>query len=293
MTRSRVGVASNPEIGSIVVMTLTDDIAPLDPRHAQRRLDRAAARFDGADFVHAATRDGLLARLEPMLVDAKTVVDLGAATGSATRLLAKRFRGARIVAADLSAAMLHQARKRRSWFTRSSVVQADASALPFANHSVDVVFANLLLPWIDAPERVFSEIARVLRSNGLFLFSTLGPDSLSELRSAWGEFDPDAHVRRFPDMHDIGDAAVRARLRDPVLDVDRLTVTYGSAQDLFADLTAIGARNSLRQRGRSLSARSLRGMIAALERDRRDGRLSFELEIVYGHCWGPGALAAA
>ncbi len=274
-------------------MKPTDAISPLDVRHAQRRLDRAASRFDAADFVHAATRDGLLARLEPIVIDAGTVVDLGAATGAATVLLARRFRRARVIAVDLSAAMLQRARKRRSWFSRTPVVQADAAALPFASHSIDVVFANLLLPWIDAPERVFAEIARVLRGNGLFLFSTLGPDSLSELRSAWGTLDPDQHVRRFPDMHDIGDAAVRARLRDPVLDVDRLTVTYGSAAALFADLTAIGARNSLRQRERSLAgAASLRSMVEALEQTRQSGRLSFELELVYGHCWGPGPLAA-
>ena len=275
-------------------MKLTDQISPLDTGHAKRRLDRAASRFDAADVVHAATRDGLLTRLEPMLVEAKTVIDLGAATGSATALLAKRFRGAHVIAIDLSAAMLQQAHKRRSWFSRSSVLQADAAALPFGSHSVDVVFANLLLPWIDAPARVFGEVARVLRDGGLFLFSTLGPDSFSELRRAWSELDPDDHVRRFPDMHDVGDAVVRAGLRDPVLDVDRLTVTYGSPQALFADLTAVGARNSLQRRCRSLGgAAPVRAMIRALERMRENDRLSFELEIVYGHCWGPGPTAAA
>ncbi len=274
-------------------MTLTDDISPLDVGHAKRRLDRAAASFDNADFVPAATRDGLMARLEPMLVDAATVVDLGAATGSATTLLTKRFRGAQVVATDLSAAMLQQARRRRSWFSRVSLVQADAAALPFANNSIDVVFANMLLPWIDEREQVFTEIARVLRSGGLFLFSTLGPDSLSELRSAWGEREADHHVRRFPDMHDIGDAAVRARLRDPVLDVDRLTVTYRSAEAVLADLTAVGARNSLQRRRRSLAgAPALHVMTEALERMRQDGLISLELEIIYGHCWGPGPLAA-
>ena len=273
-------------------MKLTDDIAPLDMRHVRRRLDRAASLFDAADFVHTTTRDGLLARLEPMVIKASTVVDLGAATGSATPLLARRFRGAHVVATDLSAAMLQRARKRRSWFARTSVVQADAGALPFPSHGIDVVFANLLLPWVDAPGRVFAEIARVLRRDGLFLFSTLGPDSFSELRRAWGELDPDDHVRRFPDMHDVGDAIVRAGLRDPVLDADRLTVTYGSTQALCADLTAVGARNSLRRRSRTLGgAGPVRAMLQALDRARRHGRLSFELEIVYGHCWGPGAAA--
>ena len=272
-----------------------DDENPLlNSKDVRQRFDRAAAGFDSVDFVHSTTRNGLLERLAPMAVDATHVIDLGAATGSAAPLLAKRFRGAHVVAVDISSDMLRLAKKRRSWFARVSAVQADAYSLPFSDQSVDVVFSNLLLPWIDDPARVFAEIARVLRDNGLFLFSTLGPDSLDELRQAWGGSDPDAHVRRFPDMHDIGDAAVRAGLCDPVLDVDRLLVTYRTTEALFADLSAVGARNSLQRRSRSLGgARRFREMASALDSSRKAGLLSLDLELVYGHCWGPGARSPA
>ena len=119
----------------------------------RRRFDRAAATFDSSDFVHEVTRDGLLSRIEPMTVDARTVVDLGAATGSATPALRKRFRRSRIIALDLSAAMLEKARSKQSWFTRISAIQADATAIPLADDSIDVVFANLLLPWLNDPPR--------------------------------------------------------------------------------------------------------------------------------------------
>lgn len=275
-------------------MNPDDENPRLNRKDVRQRFDRAAAGFDSADFVHSTTRNGLLARLAPMVVDATRVVDLGAATGAAAPLLAKRFRGAHVVAVDISSDMLRLAKKRRSWFARVSAVQADAHSLPFSDHSVDVVFSNLLLPWIDDPARVFAEIARVLRDNGLFLFSTLGPDSLDELREAWRGSDPDAHVRRFPDMHDIGDAAVRAGLCDPVLDVDRLLVTYRTTRALFADLSAVGARNSLQGRSRSLGgARRFREMASALDGSRSDGLLSLDLELVYGHCWGPGARSPA
>jgi len=275
-------------------MNPDDENSLLNSKDVRRRFDRAAAGFDSVDFIHSSMRKGLLARLAPMVVDASRIVDLGAATGSAAPLLAKRFRGAHVVAVDVSGDMLRLVKKRRSWFARVSAVQADANSLPFADHSVDVVFSNLLLPWIDNPARVFAEIARVLRDNGLFLFSTLGPDSLKELREAWGGSDPDVHVRRFPDMHDIGDAAVRAGLCDPVLDVDRLLVTYRTTEALFADLSAVGARNSLRRRSRSLGgARRFREMANALDRSRNDGLLSLDLELVYGHCWGPGARSPA
>lgn len=271
-------------------MNLRDDIAALNVKDVQRRFDRVASRFDSVDFIHSTTRDGLLARLEPIVVEAKTVIDLGSATGSGSRLLTRRFRGAHIIAADLSRNMLEQGQKKKSWFARTSAVQANATALPFSEQSIDVVFANLLLPWIDDPARVFAEVCRVLREGGLFLFATLGPDSLDELRRAWGEPGSDEHVRRFPDMHDLGDAAVRAGLRDPVLDVDRLSVTYGKADALFEDLTAVGARNSLQHRRRSLGgAVRFKAMVNALDAARIDGLLTLDLELVYGHCWGSGS----
>ena len=261
-------------------------------RDVQRRFDRAAARFDEADFVHTVTRNGLLERLEPMLVEAKTVVDLGCGTGSACKALARRFRRSRVVGVDLSHGMLAQLSLKRPWRSRIAAVQADAHALPFADQSVDVIFANLLLPWVDDPTMLFREVGRVLRKGGLMLFSTLGPDSLLKLRRAWQSVDAGAHVNLFMDMHDVGDAAVRAGLSDPVLDVDRLAVTYTSSAALFQDLTATGARNCLRERERSLQGRKrFDAMTNVLEANRSDGVIRLELELVYGHCWGTGAIA--
>ena len=266
----------------------------LRQRDIRRRFDRAAAGFDEADFVHTVTRDGLLERLDPMLVEARTVIDLGCGTGSACKQLGGRFRRARVVGIDLSANMLRELERKRSWRSKPAAVQADAAALPLADSSVDVVFANLLLPWIADPGTVFGEVARVLREGGLMLFSTLGPDSLLALRNAWQRVDTDPHVNGFPDMHDIGDAAVRAGLRDPVLDVDRLGVTYPDPAALFRDLTAAGARNSLRERSKSLIGRErFAAMSSALDSGRRDGVIHVELELVYGHCWGSGAIAGA
>lgn len=268
------------------------DTARLRTADVRRRFDRAAPGFDGVDFVHAVTREGLLERLDPLLVAAGTVVDLGCATGAACRHLARRFRPFRVIGLDLSFAMLRQTQKKRSLWEKTSAVQADATALPFPDQSVAVIFANLLLPWIDDPAELFAEVARVLQKNGLFLFSTLGPDSLSELRSAWKSVDADVHVQQFFDMHDIGDTAVRAGLRDPVLDVDRLAITYASADAAFADLTAIGGRNCLLDRRRSLTGRARFGeLLGALEATRRDGALRFDLELIYGHCWGAGRTA--
>ncbi len=270
-----------------------DDNPVLNLRDVRSRFDRAAKSFDNADFVHEVTRNALIERLRPMLVDASVVVDLGSATGASTRLLSRLFRRACVVPVDLSRPMLLTARKKQGWFSKRGAVQADAAHLPFAEQSVDVVFSNLLLPWIDDPQRVFLEVSRVLRKGGLFSFATLGPDSLRQLRDAWDLLDPGGrHVMRFADMHDIGDGLVRAGLADPVLDVDRLTISYASPASLFRDLTAAGARNSMSGREKSLFGKQrFADLCEALEGSSEDGTIRIDLELVYGHCWGAGGRA--
>jgi malonyl-CoA O-methyltransferase len=270
-------------------MKPTDNHNSLRSIDVKRRFDRAAETFDDADFLHRVTRKGLLSRLAPMTVDVQTVVDLGCATGSALRALRKRFRGATLIAFDMSQSMLQRAQGRLSWPAKVRAVQGDARALPFAESSIDVMFANLLLPWIDDPETVFREIARVLRKGGLFAFATLGPDSLLELRRAWESVDTAPHVRQFPDMHDVGDALVRSGLRDPVLDVDRLSVSYPDGRALLRDLSAAGARNSLRYRHRGLLGRGRYDRLhQVLLASRTEEALYLQFELVYGHCWSGG-----
>jgi malonyl-CoA O-methyltransferase len=268
-----------------------NDKSTLNIRDVRRRFDNAAVNFDSADFVHAVTRDGLFARLELLAPEAKSILDLGSATCGASAQLRRRFGRAHIVSLDISRNMLLQGVRKRSLASRfspfrSSYVQADASSLPLSDQSIDLVFSNLLLPCIDKPDPVFNEVARVLRKDGLFAFATLGPDSLLEISRAWSNVDEHAHVNRFLDMHDIGDALVRSGLSDPVLDVDRLTVRYKNSADLFADLTRTGARNALQWRNRSLvGKRRFQQMEAALA---GSGEINLDLELVYGHCWGGG-----
>lgn len=259
----------------------------LNRKHIRRRFEKAASSFDTADFLHAAMREGLLARLEPVLVEANVVIDLGAATGAAGHALTKRFKGSHVVAVDLAHNMLVNGRRRKSWFSKITHAQADAQCLPFADASVDVVFSNMLLPSIGNPDGVFREVSRVLRKDGVFAFATLGPDSLHELMSAWLSIDDAAHVASFADMHDIGDGLVRAGFRDPVLDVERLLVSYEDSGKLFKDLTAVGARNVLSERVRGLTGKGhFDAMTAALDSTAVGGKITLDLELVFGHCWG-------
>ena len=223
------------------------------------------------------------------MIDAKKILDLGGATGTASRQLCKRFRRSRVIVLDASREMLRIAEQKRSWFSRVSLLQGNALALPLQTGCVDLVFSNLLLPWIDDLQAMFAEVARALRKGGLFAFATLGPDSLSEIREAWSSVDDGQHVNMFADMHDLGDGLMRAGFRDPVLDTDFLNVSYKGTNALFRDLTLVGARNSLAGRTKSLTGKQrFRAMEARLRELSKDGLLELRLELVYGHAWGGG-----
>jgi malonyl-CoA O-methyltransferase len=169
-----------------------------------------------------------------------------------------------------------------------SVACGDLAALPFPSGVFDLVWSNLALQWCVDPAAVFAEFLRVMRLGGLLMFSTLGPDTLKELRAAWSAADGHTHVSRFPDMHDLGDALVRTRFADPVMDAERLTVTYPRLSDLMADLKSVGAHNATDRRPRGLTGpRRLAALEAAYEAYRRDGRLPASYEVVYGHAWAP------
>jgi malonyl-CoA O-methyltransferase len=267
--------------------------APLPPRPesnaVRRAFDRCARNYDACDVIGARTRDALLARLDGMPLVPMIVLDVGAGTGKATRALRDRFRKARVIGLDVSTRMLVEARRRASWLRGFDVVCADAARLPLPDASVDLVYANLVLPWLADPDALLAEAHRVLRPRGLLTFSTLGPDTLLELREAWALVDDRPHVHAFADMHDVGDAVVRAGFAGPVLDADRVTVTYGDAQALYRDLRGSGGGNRLAGRQPSLTGRSRLAAVAAHYEARRnaDGRLPASCEIVYGHAWRP------
>ena len=235
--------------------------------------------------------DQLLEALDVISLSPKIVVDLGAGTGYCARQILRRYRGARAFLVDLSEQMLHQARTQAPRFrSRHSYACADAQALPFASNSVDLVVANFTLPWCYPLDPAFTECHRILRPEGLLLFSSLGPDTLGELRAAWATVDPQPRIHPFIDMHDIGDALVRAGFSSPVLECDPLTVTYTDVAAVLKDLRGSGAVNQLLTRRKGLTtSRALQAMMRAYETHRADGRLPLTCEVVYAHAWRPTA----
>jgi malonyl-CoA O-methyltransferase len=264
-----------------------EDLFRLDHAGVRAAFDRASARYESAARLQARVAEELLARLVGFAFEPQVVLDLGAGTGRAARQLKRRYPRAQVLALDLSLGMLRQARRHQHLWRRFARVCADAQRLPLATASVDVVFSNLMLQWCQPLDAALAEVRRVLRPAGFFAFSTFGPLTLHELRHAWAAADADTHVNHFIDVHDVGDALVRAGLSEPVLDVDRLEVHYPDALALMRDLKAIGAHNVTAGRPRTLLGRArLRRMQAAYEALRHGDELPATFEVIYGAAWG-------
>src|SRR5260364_2014 len=188
---------------------------------------------------------------------------------------------------------------RRHWFSlfarsvrarRWPVVQADFAMLPFAADTFDLLWSNLALHWHARPDEVLTEWQRVLRKGGLLMFSTLGPDSLRELRAAWCAADA-AHallrVIPFIDMHDLGDILARSGFETPVMDMEMLTLTYRSPAALLNDVRRWGAYPCNRSLDGLTGRRRYAALTAALEAQRAacGGQIELTFEVVYGHAW--------
>jgi malonyl-CoA O-methyltransferase len=275
------------------------DIPRLDRRLLRRRFDRTAPTYESsAALAHEVARR-MAERLDLLRAIPNRVLDAGSGTGYGARLLRARYPHATVVEVDLSVAMLDRSARHAGWLrrgirrmTRASQPRlcADMERLPFVDACFDMVWSNLALPWLSDPQEACAEMLRVLRPGGVCLFSTLGPDTLRELRAAYAQVDDYVHVHRFIDLHDYGDMLVHARFADPVMDMEYLTLTYPNVPALLQELKAAGAGNMDPGRRQGLTAKSaLSRMEAAYQASVREERVPATFEIIHGHAWRPEA----
>ncbi|MDR2613897.1 MAG: malonyl-ACP O-methyltransferase BioC [Candidatus Accumulibacter sp.] len=266
----------------------------LDARRARRGFVRAAAGYDAVAVLQREIAARMLERLDYVKIQPGLVVDLGCGTGSSLTALGERYPRARIAGIDVCETMLrvgHRRRSRLRWllpFLRgpkhTSLVAADARALPLRTGTVGLLWSNLMLHWLADPAAGLREMHRTLESGGLMMFSAFGPDTLKELRASFS--DGHAHTLRFVDMHDYGDMLLECGFADPVMDAERLTMTYPSAEALLDELRRNGSISAATGYRRGLMGRrTWRAALDAYEARRLEGRLPASFEVLYGHAW--------
>ena len=281
-----------------------------DSRRLRKIFDRRAATFNDVAFLPREIAQRMRERLDYIKVNPAQVLDAGCGAGDDLPALRERFPEAPVFGTDLSRAMLARAVQHdatdTSWrrFLPASLgkalgsrgprfAQADFSALPFASGAFEFIWSNLALHWHSRPDLVFPEWQRVLKVNGLLMFSTLGPDTLKELRGAYAQIEAahgvntHKHVIDFVDMHDLGDMLVESGFEIPVMDQETLTITYKSPESLLADVRRWGAYPFRREASPGVASRRMqKALLAALEARRRaDGTIPLTFEVIYGHAW--------
>ena len=275
-------------------------LAPSDARlqlaTVRRQFTQRAERIGAHQALLREVERRLIERLEPIRIDPRRIIDAGCGAGAARAPLQRRFAQATWVGVDLSEAMLGRDPGTAGWLARLRSAAAatapawrlcaDAAALPLADGAADLVYSNLMLHWHPAPQALLAEWRRVLRADGLLLFSCFGPDTQKELRAACALALPQARPLPFADMHDVGDALVASGFSSPVLDTETIALTYASPRALLAEMRALGG-NPRRDRPQALPlSRQCRALLAALEARRNgEGRIGVTIEVVYGHAW--------
>jgi malonyl-CoA O-methyltransferase len=275
--------------------------APIDLARV-RALFADPARVVPSDFLRREVAARMHERLSLVKIAPHHVLDAGCGAGADLALLQKAYPAAQIIGVDAAPAMVEAAkapapamRSLNQMLSRLMPAKAgidvlcgDFGNLPFGQNSLDLVWSNLALHWHPQPDRVFAEWRRVLRVDGLLMFSNFGPDTFRELRTAFAAMDETPHALPFVDMHDFGDQLVEAGFSTPVMDMEQITVTYDTAEALLADVRAFGG-NPLATRLRGLVGRKAwQRMLAALEAQRRpDGKLGLSFEVIYGHAFRP------
>lgn len=266
-------------MGMVISMRLKSEIC--------KAFDAQAKHYDHAALVQLEIGNRLFERLQYIKLSPRYVLDLGCGTGMVSRQLKQQYPNATIVGFDLAHAMLTEAKTKQTWRKKWALVQGDMMALPFADGLFDLVFANQSIHWSEEMPELMRELNRVMRPEACLLFSTVGPDTLKELKQAWAAVDSCVHVNHFLDMHDLGDILLAEQFLDPVVDMEMLTVHYPSLTKLLQALKMQGVRNIHPQRRLGLTGKKqwLRFESTIKANCTKEGKFPLSYEVIYGQAW--------
>jgi len=260
----------------------------LDLKQVKHAFGRAAEHYEAHAVLQREVESRLLERLELLQSPPQRILDVGCGTGHGTRLLDECYPQAHSIGLDFALPMLRQASTQTEKLEDFHWINADAGSLPLVNDSIDLLFCNLCLQWCENLPQVFHEFRRVMRPGGLLLISTFGPNTLHELQTAWAGIDTKPHVNHFPFMSDIGNCLLSAGFREPVLDKEKIILTYSELRTLLGELKAIGATNANKQRSRTLTGKKrFKDLSFAYEIFRIKDRLPATYEVIYAQAFAP------
>lgn len=246
-----------------------------------------AIHYDKAAVAQHEIGERLFERLDYLKINPRYVLDLGCGTGSFLRRFKQYYPNADVIGFDLAYSMLLMAKRKQRFRKKSWLVNGDMMTMPFASNAFDLVFANQVLHWASPVKLLMRELNRIMNVQGCLMFSTLGPDTFQEIRTAFASVSRHAHINEFQDMHHLGDALLKEHFLDPVMDMEMLTLQYKSLRDLINALKAQGVRNVNQARNSGLTGKEVWRRFERFYQQflTPDGQLPLTYEVVYGHAW--------
>jgi malonyl-CoA O-methyltransferase len=255
----------------------------LDTVHLRRRFRKTFASYASHAVVQKEITRRALERLDYIKYEPQRILDLSLhyeVSGSALR---QRFPKAAYIATAIDPVGFSGLKK--SLFKKPRAVCLSYESLPFQENSVDLIFMSLSLLWGNNAPQLLRDCYRVLQPGGMLLFTTLGPDTLKELRVAFDGVDSYEHTHNFIDMHNIGDALIELGFENPVMDLEHIEMQYNSFSQLLGDLRKTGANNLLPSRRRGLMTPRQFSHIERSYKKNNHSELCATFEFVYGHAW--------
>ena len=258
-----------------------------DKNATRQYFEKLASNYDAAAFLQLEIAKRMGERLDYIKHQPKVVLDAGCGTGFITKDLLKRYPKSQVLALDIALNMTRKTKALGGWLRKPKLICADAEAMPLKPESDDLVVSNLMIQWSNDLNKMFAGFHSVLAPNGLLLFSTFGADTLKEMKESWASVDETLHTNAFVDMHEIGDALLKAGFINPVTDMELITMTYSNVGQLMKDIKQIGASNTESNSSKGLMGKQkLKAFEQAYEQFKTaDGLYPASWEIIYGHAW--------
>ena len=241
-----------------------------------------ASSYDEHSIVQKEVTKRLCNRLSTIKITPNNILDIGCGTGYLSNMLSTLFPEAKITCLDISFNMLNESQKKNSDL---DLILSDAENMPFKNKKFDLIVSSFTLHWCDEVDKIFYDIQRFLKNKGLFLFSTVGPSTLQELRTAYLSIDNDEHINTFSDMHLYGDSLVKYGFHDPVMDTEIIVIEYASFRDVLDSLKKTGANTVVGQEPKFISKSSYQKLSKNYPINKDGNRLPVTYEIIYGIAW--------
>ncbi len=236
----------------------------LDKAKIKQSFAAASVTYDNVAALQRTVGKALLGTIDAESLTTGTLLDLGCGTGFLTSELLAHTQP--IIALDIALPMLQVTRRKLVDTPNVSYLCADAEQLPLAGQIVDGVFSNLALQWCVNLQAVFTDIKRVLKSDGRLVFSTFGPQTLQELKAAWADVDGYSHVNDFYSEQQLTRFLQLAGYTEIKVETRVYISSYGSVLALMKELKHIGAHNVIAGRNKNITTKTtLQRMIAAYE----------------------------